>query len=91
MVLADGAGTVLAVHVEQARPAEVRLLGPTLKHVCIGGCRAKGRRPKRLIVDRGYDRNTGRALLLKRATDPIITARRSNTIATLGCKTSVGW
>ena len=55
MVLADGTGTPLGVPVEQAMPAEIRLLGSALTHACIGGCRAKRRRPKCLIVDRGYD------------------------------------
>src|SRR5215210_7612365 len=90
MVLADGAGTVLGVHVEQATPAEVRLLGPTLTHGRIGGCRAKRRRPKRLIADRGYDSNKARALLIKRAIEPIIPARRSNTIATRLCCINLG-
>jgi transposase len=82
MVVADGAGTALGVPVEQTTPAEVRLLGPTLTHGRIGGCRAKRRRPKRLIADRGYDSNKARALLIKRAIEPIIPPRRSNTIAT---------
>jgi hypothetical protein len=48
--------------------------------------RAKRHRPKRLIANWGYDSNAVRALLIKRAIEPIIPVRRSNTIATLGSK-----
>ena len=82
MVLADGAGTPLGIHVEKASPAEVKLLAATLKNGRIGGRRAKRRRPKRLIADRGYDSNKVRALLAKRAIEPIIPARRNNRVAT---------
>ena len=37
MVLADGAGTPLGVHVEAATPSEVRLVEPTLANGRIGG------------------------------------------------------
>jgi transposase len=82
MVLADGAATPLGIHVEQASPAEVTLLEPTLRNGRIGGRRAKRRRPRRLIADRGYDRNAARALLVKRDSEPIIPARRNNSRAT---------
>jgi transposase len=82
MVLADSAATPLGIHVEQASPAEVTLLEPTLRNGRIGGRRAKCRRPRRLIADRGYDRNAARALLVKRDSEPIIPARRNNSRAT---------
>jgi transposase len=82
MVLADGAGTPLGIHVEKASPAEVKLLEPTLKNGRIGGRRAKRRKPKRLIADRGYDSNAVRALLVERAIEPIIPARSNNRVAT---------
>lgn len=78
MVLADGAGTPLGVHVEKASPSEVKLLEPTLNNACA----ACGKQPQRLIADRGYDSNAVRALLVKRGIDPIIPARRNNAIAT---------
>ena len=78
MVLADGAGTPLGVHVEAATPAEVRLVEPTLANGRIGG----GRRPRRLIADRGYDSNPLRELLVKREIEPIIPKRRNNRKAT---------
>lgn len=78
MVLADGAGTPLGVHVEAATSAEVRLVEPTLASGRIGG----SRRPKRLIADRGYDSNPLRALLASRDIEPIIPRRRNNPKAT---------
>jgi len=82
MVLADGAGTPLGIHVEKASPAEVKLLEPTLKNGRIGSRRAKRRRPKRLIADRGYDSNAVRVLLVKHDIEPIIPARSNNRVAT---------
>jgi transposase len=82
MVLADGAGTPLGIHVEKASPAEVKLLEPTLKNGRIGGRRAERRKPKRLIADRGYDSNAVRALLVERAIEPIMPARSHNRVAT---------
>jgi transposase len=82
MVLADGAGTPLGIHVEKASPSEVTLLEQTLKNGRIGGRGTKRRKPKRLIADRGYDSNKVRALLVKRDIEPIIPARRNNRVAT---------
>lgn len=82
MVLADGAGTPLSVQAETASPAGVKLLEPTLRNGHIGGRRAKRRRPRRLIADRGYDSNAARALLVKRDIEPIIPARHHNRRAT---------
>jgi transposase len=83
MVLADGKGTPLGVHVEKANPAEVKLLAETLDNARIpkrkGG---KRRRPQRLIADRAYDSNEARALLVKRDIEPIIARRRNNRVAT---------
>lgn len=82
MVLADGAGTPLGIHVEKASPSEVKLLEQTLENGRIGGRRSRRRKPKRLIADRGYDSNKVRALLVKRDIEPIIPARRNNRAAT---------
>ena len=67
---------------EKASPSEVKLLEQTLVNGRIGGRRAKRRKPKRLIADRGYDSNKVRALLVKRDIEPIIPARRNNRVAT---------
>src|SRR5262245_26309755 len=45
MVLADGTGTPLGIHVEKASPAEVTLLAPTLAHVQVTRRRGTRRRP----------------------------------------------
>ena len=82
MVLADGTGTPLGIHVAKASPSEVTLLEATLDKGRIGGQRAKRRKPRRLIADRGYDSNKVRALLVKRVIEPIIPARRNNRVAT---------
>jgi transposase len=82
MVLADGAGTPLGVHLEAASPSEVRLVEATLDSVKVKvGKRERGK-PKRLIGDRGYDSNPVRALLAKRGIEPIIPARSNNKVAT---------
>ena len=67
---------------EAATPAEVRLVEPTLLNGRIGSGRAKRRRPRRLIADRGYDSNPLRALLVARDIEPIIPRRRNNPKAT---------
>jgi transposase len=85
MVLADGTGTPLGVCVEKASPAEVKLLAPTLASVRVKrrrGPRCRPTKPQRLIADRGYDSNAARALLVKRAIEPIIPRRKNNMAAT---------
>jgi len=75
MVLVDGQGTPLGLHVDSASPAEVKLLETTLNTV-------RGGTPERLIADRGYDSNPARAMLVSRGIDPIIPKRSNNTRAT---------
>jgi transposase len=85
MVLADGAGTPIGVHLDSASPAEVRLLEATLDTVSIPRAHHPGRprkHPDRLIADRGYDSNAARQALVRRGIDPIIPCRSNNTIAT---------
>jgi transposase len=82
MVLADGAGTPLGVHLEKASPSEVTLVEATLANVKVKTGKRERGQPKRVIGDRGYDSNTVRALLVKRGIEPIIPARRNNTVAT---------
>ena len=82
MVLADGAGTPLGVHLEKASPSEVKLVEATLDSVKVKTGKRKRGKPKRLIGDRGYDSNGVRALLVKRGIEPIIPARSNNRVAT---------
>ena len=82
MVLADGTGTPLGVHLEKASPSEVKLVEATLANVKVKTGKRKRGKPKRLIGDKGYDSNTVRALLVKRGMEPIIPARSNNRVAT---------
>jgi transposase len=85
MVLADGQGTPLGILVEKASPAEVTLLERTLEAVKMKrrrGRRCRPHQPERLIADRGYDSHGARALLVKRAIEPIIPRRKRNAVAT---------
>ena len=85
MVLVDGQGTPLGLHVDSASPAEVKLLVATLETVRVGSAHQAGRprqSPERLIADRGYDSNAARQILTDRGIEPIIPARSNNTIAT---------
>jgi transposase len=79
MVLADGQGTPLGIHVEAASPSEVKLLEPTLENLAQVNLE---RQPERLIADRAYDSNAVRGLLEERGIEPIIPARRNNRKAT---------
>ena len=85
MVLVDGAGTPLGVHVDSASPSEMKLLKPTLETVKVKKPHQPGRprcRPKRLVGDRGYDSNELRDMLDKKGIEPIIPARKNNKVAT---------
>ena len=85
MVLADGAGTPLGVHLEAASPSEVKLLQQTLEIVKVKKRRrgrGGGHKPKRLIGDRAYDSDPARALLVKPEIEPIIRRRKNNGVAT---------
>jgi hypothetical protein len=64
MVLADGAGIPLGIHLEKASPGEVKLVKATLDQVRVKiGPRKRGE-PRRLIGDRSYDSNPLRAMLV---------------------------
>lgn len=85
MVLADGAGTAIGIHVDSASPAEVKLLGKTLDSVSIRRAHRPGRprkRPDRVIGDLAYDSNAVREDLVQRGIEPIIPCRSNNTVAT---------
>jgi IS5 family transposase len=79
MVLADGKGAPLGVHVEAASPSEVKLLEPTLQQFEETGLQGQ---PERLIADKGYDSNAVREQLVERGIEPIIPARKNNRKAT---------
>ena len=57
MVVVDGQGIPVGIHVTSASPSEVTLVDPTLKTIRVprtGGGRPR-QNPDRLIGDRGYD------------------------------------
>ena len=79
MVLVDGRGTPLGVHLDSASPAEVKLAEVTLETVKIGRC-GPGRprtRPQRLIADKAYDSDPLREWLADRGIE-LIAPHRSN-------------
>jgi hypothetical protein len=82
MVLADGAGTPLGIHVEKASQLEVKLLAATLANMSVKTGKRRRGKPQWLPGARGYNRNTVRALLVRRGIEPIIPARRNTTVAT---------
>ncbi len=79
MVLADGAGAPLGIHVEAASPAEVKLLDATLENMDEAALQGQ---PERVIADKGYDSNAVREQLVERGIEPIIPARKNNRKAT---------
>lgn len=85
MVLVDGKGTPLGVHLDSASPSEIRLLQVTLETVAVRRTHRAGRPrcyPDRLIADRGYDSNGVRQWLAALGIEPIIPKRSNNTKAT---------
>lgn len=83
MVLVDGKGTPLGVHVDSASPAEVKLLKPMMENVLVAGKPGRSRsKPERLVLDHAYDSNPDRKGLVASGIEPIVPARRYNKSAT---------
>lgn len=68
MLVTDGKGTPLGLHLDSASPAEVTLLEATLAdvHVPRGGPGRPRTKPTRLIADRAYDSDALRERLAAR-------------------------
>jgi len=79
MLMVDGRGTPIGLHVESASPAEVKLLEATLDSLEIPDQEVQ---PERLIADKAYDSNKARELIEDRGILPIIPARINNAKAT---------
>ena len=82
MVVVDGQGIPLGIHVTSATPSEMTLVDATLHTIAVprpGGGRRRWK-PVRLIADRGYDGNVLRDALARQGITPIIPYRgnRSN-------------
>jgi len=82
MVVVDGKGIPLGIHVASASPAEVTLVEPTLDTIRVP--RARGGRPRqkppRLIADRGYDSDPLRARLGDRGITVIVPYRENRVV-----------
>lgn len=81
MVVVDGQGIPLGIHVTSAQPSEMTLVEPTLATIRVP--RARGGRPRqrppRLIGDRGYDSDPLRERLARRGITVIVPYRTNRT------------
>lgn len=73
MVVADGHGLPIGLHVDSARPHESQLVDATLATVRVPQKRGRPRtRPKELVADRAYDSRELRQRLRRRGITPTI-------------------
>ncbi len=79
MMVVDGQGVPLGIHLASASPAEVKLLEPTLSTIAVPrvGPGRPRQKPKRLIVDKAYDSDPLRSRLARRGIDLIAPHRRN--------------
>jgi transposase len=81
MVVVDGQGIPLGVHISSASPGEVTLLETTLATIKVRG-RGPGRprtKPERVIGDKAYDSDRHRERLRRRGIKLIAPHRRNRT------------
>ena len=79
MVVVDGQGIPLGIHVAPATPAEITLVDATLSTIRVRRGR-RLRRPQRLIADRAYDSDALRARLAERGITVIVPYRENRTV-----------
>jgi transposase len=73
LVVAEGTGLPIGLHVASAQPHELRLAQATLATVRVPQRRGRPRtRPKELVADKGYDSREFRAYLRRRGIQPNI-------------------
>jgi transposase len=73
MVVADGQGLPIGLHVASARPHEHTLAVPTLATIKVPQRRGRPRtRPQELVADKAYDSQTFRQQLRRRGIKPTI-------------------
>jgi transposase len=79
MVVVDGQGVPLGIHLDSASPAEVTLLEPTLATIAVprAGPGRPRQKPARLIVDKAYDSDPLRGRLARRGIELIAPHRRN--------------
>jgi transposase len=79
MVVVSGQGLPVALHLDSASPAEVKLVEQTLDHVAVQPA-AEGQpppQPKRLICDKAYDCDSLRGRLKERGIELICPHRKN--------------
>ncbi len=79
LVVVDGQGVPLGIHLDSASPAEVTLLEPTLATIAV---RRSGRgrprqKPDRVIADKAYDSDPLRSRLKRRGIELIVPHREN--------------
>ena len=79
MVVVDGQGIPLGIHVAPATPAEITLVDATLNTIRVRQGRRR-RQPQRLIADRAYDSDALRARLARRGITVIVPYRDNRTV-----------
>lgn len=74
MVVVDGQGVPLGIHLDAASPAEVKLLEPTLAKIAVprAGRGRPRQKPQRLIADKAYDSDPLRFRLKRRGIQLIV-------------------
>lgn len=73
MVVVDGNGVPLGLHVDSAQPHEITLAQQTLDSIRVPRRRGRPKsRPKELVADRAYDSREFRKELRKRGIKPVI-------------------
>lgn len=79
MVVVDGQGVPLGIHLEAASPAEVKLLEPTLARIAVprAGRGRPRQKPQRLIADKAYDSDPLRFRLRRRGIQLIVPHKRN--------------
>ena len=95
MVVADGNGLPIGLHVDSAQPHELKLADQTLATVRVKQPGKRGRartRPKELIADKAYDSREFRQRLRRRGIKPTIPTfeRRKRTKSKRGRPIAVG-
>lgn len=81
MMVSDGNGLPLSIHIASAQPHEIRLAEKTLRGIRVPQpCGRPKTRPKILIADRAYDSQSFRKSLQKRGIKPCIPTRNNRRV-----------
>ena len=73
MIVADGNGLAIGLHVDSTQPHEITLADTTLSAILVPQKRGRSKtRPKELVADKAYDRREFRQQLRRRGIKPTI-------------------